>query len=111
MPSKTRALVELTRIHWFPVSQKMHAGHYWGSLAAPYHVASPMDEVVTNTLFYALLGTLAPNLNAGCAIKDVLDHDFDHNIVIQSHYFTNNNNLGVNPLEPPVLPNAQAMPV
>lgn len=50
----------------------------WGSLAASYHVALPMKEVVTNTLFYALLGTLVHS--AGCVINDMLDREFDRKV-------------------------------
>ncbi|KAG2064888.1 UbiA prenyltransferase [Suillus decipiens] len=79
MPSKTRALFELTRLHWFPVgSDFMFWPFAWGSLAASYHVALPMNEVVTNTMFYALLGTLVHS--AGCVINDMLDRDFDRRV-------------------------------
>ncbi|KAG0701463.1 hypothetical protein DFH29DRAFT_1069629 [Suillus ampliporus] len=79
MPSKVRGLIELTRIHWFPVgSDFMFWPFAWGSLAASYHVALPMNEVVKNTLFYALLGTLVHS--AGCVINDMLDRDFDRKV-------------------------------
>ncbi|KAG1856001.1 UbiA prenyltransferase family-domain-containing protein [Suillus subalutaceus] len=79
MPSKARALAELTRIHWFPVGcDFMFWPFAWGSLAASYHVALPMNEVVINTLFYALLGTLVHS--AGCVINDMLDRDFDRKV-------------------------------
>ncbi|KAG2064890.1 UbiA prenyltransferase [Suillus decipiens] len=79
MPSKARALFELTRLHWFPVgSDFMFWPFAWGSLAASYHVALPMNEVVANTLFYALLGTLIHS--AGSIINDILDRDFDRKV-------------------------------
>ncbi|KAG1824577.1 uncharacterized protein BJ212DRAFT_1523753 [Suillus subaureus] len=79
MPSKARSLVKLTRIHWFPVgSNFMFWPFVWGSLAASYHVALPMNEVIMNTLFYALLGMLVHS--AGCVINDMLDHNFDHKV-------------------------------
>lgn len=37
-----------------------------------------MDQVVKNTLFYALLGTLIHS--AGCVINDMLDRDFDRKV-------------------------------
>ncbi|KAJ8595123.1 UbiA prenyltransferase [Rhizopogon salebrosus TDB-379] len=79
MPSKARSLVELTRIHWFPVgSDFMFWPFAWGFLAAAYHVALSMKEVVINILFYALLGTLIHS--AGCVINDMLDRDFDRKV-------------------------------
>ncbi|KAG2113547.1 UbiA prenyltransferase family-domain-containing protein [Suillus discolor] len=79
MPSKARSLLELTRLHWFPVGcDFMFWPFAWGSLAASYHVALPMNEVVKNTLFYALLGTLVHS--AGCVINDMLDREFDRKV-------------------------------
>jgi 4-hydroxybenzoate polyprenyltransferase len=44
-------------------------------LSAAYHVALPMSDVVTNTLFHPLLGILVHS--AGCVINDTLDRNFD----------------------------------
>ena len=90
--------MELTRIHWFPVGSdfmfwpfgKSSNGEVyvyvdynsaylaWGYLAAAYHVALPMSEVLTSILFYALLGTLIHS--AGCVINDMLDREFDRKV-------------------------------
>ncbi|KAG1794124.1 UbiA prenyltransferase family [Suillus plorans] len=70
MPPKARSLLELTRLHLGS----------WGLLAASYHVALPTNEVVTNTLFYALLGTLVHS--AGCVIDDMLDREFDRKVAV-----------------------------
>ena len=98
MPSKARSLMELTRIHWFPVGSDFmfwpfgkssngevyvyvdyNSAHpAWGYLAAAYHVALPMSEVLTSILFYALLGTLIHS--AGCVINDMLDREFDRKV-------------------------------
>ncbi|KAG2356574.1 UbiA prenyltransferase [Suillus spraguei] len=79
MPSKARGLFELTRLQFFPVGSDFIFWPFaWGSLAASYHVALPMNEVVTNTLFYALLSTLIHS--AGCVINDMLDRDFDRKV-------------------------------
>ncbi|KAG2109376.1 UbiA prenyltransferase family [Suillus discolor] len=76
MPSKARSLLELTRLHLG--CDFMFWPFAWGLLAASYHVALPMSEVVTNTLFYALLGTLVHS--AGCIIDDMLDREFDRKV-------------------------------
>ncbi|KAG0704571.1 hypothetical protein DFH29DRAFT_364778 [Suillus ampliporus] len=74
MPSKARALFELTRLHWFPVgSDFMFWPFAWGFLSGAYRVAMPMHDVVKNILFYALLGTLIRS--AVCIINDMLDRN------------------------------------
>jgi hypothetical protein len=99
MPSKARLLIELTRIHWFPVGSDFTFWPFgkvvfnvaylwincgsscllaWGFLSAAYHVALPMNEVLKNTLFYAFLGTLIHS--AGCVINDMLDRDLDRKV-------------------------------
>ncbi|KAG1738531.1 UbiA prenyltransferase family [Suillus lakei] len=79
MPSKARALFELTRLHWFPVGCDFTFWPFaWGFLSAAYHVALPMSDVAKNTLFYALLGILIHS--AGCVINDMLDRDLDRKV-------------------------------
>jgi len=55
-----------------------HAYLAWGFLSAAYHVALPMNEILKNTLYYALLGTLIHS--AGCVINDMLDRDLDRKV-------------------------------
>ncbi|KAG1836791.1 UbiA prenyltransferase family [Suillus subalutaceus] len=75
MPSKTRALFELTRLHWFPVGCDFMFWPGWAFLSAAYRLALPVNEVVENTLFFALLGILVHS--AGCVLNDMLDRDLD----------------------------------
>lgn len=80
MPSKARVLFELTWLHWFKVRCDLivdsNSCPAWGVLSAAYHVALPMSDVVTNTVFSVLLGILVHS--AGCIMNDsdILDRDF-----------------------------------
>ncbi|KAG1782065.1 UbiA prenyltransferase [Suillus placidus] len=79
MPSKARALFELTRLHWFPVGcDFMFWPFGWAFLSAAYRLALPVNEVVKTTLFFALLGTLVHS--AGCVLNDILDCDIDRKV-------------------------------
>ncbi|KIK43045.1 hypothetical protein CY34DRAFT_804207 [Suillus luteus UH-Slu-Lm8-n1] len=79
MPSKARALFELTRLHWFPVGcDFMFWPFGWAFLSAAYRLSLPVNEVVKTTLFFALLGTLVHS--AGCVMNDMLDRDLDRKV-------------------------------
>ncbi|KAG1839916.1 hypothetical protein DFJ58DRAFT_733135 [Suillus subalutaceus] len=50
----------------------------WAFLSAAYRLALPVNEVVKNTLFFALLGILVHS--AGCVLNDMLDRDLDRKV-------------------------------
>ncbi|KAG1830187.1 UbiA prenyltransferase family [Suillus variegatus] len=79
MPSQTRALFELTRLHWFPVGcDFMFWPFGWAFLSAAYRLALPVNEVIRITLFFALLAILVHS--AGCVLNDMLDCDLDRKV-------------------------------